>query len=216
MERQVPYLTEPEAHAAFGKGLDSSNLSVEVFPMRIHLSRNQIDSALPRAGAGIEKYHWLQSRVDKSVSFYRSAKFRRRFNGFYRIRRGEVWQDAYFRLMGEAHRKRYTFSAILRKLHQATGRYEASFASKMYATLNPDAPVIDSIVLKNLRLRLPYATQPNRIAGIIKIHEHLQEYFASYLGTADGQYLVRSFDHRYPKSGITNVKKLDFVLWQTR
>ncbi len=39
---------------------------------------------------------------------------------------------------------------ILSEIFKNTGRVEASFASKLYATLYPDYPFIDSIVLNNL------------------------------------------------------------------
>ena len=49
-----------------------------------------------------------------------------------------------------AKRDELKFDVVLDLLHQETNRYEASFASKLIATINPSMPVIDSIVLKNL------------------------------------------------------------------
>jgi hypothetical protein len=118
--------------------------------------------------------------------------------------------------MGDAQKGSYSFKKILVKLCRATGRYEASFSSKLYATLNPTAPVIDSIILKNLRRRLPYANQGKRFERIVELHGELHKELRGYLATADGKFLVGAFDAIYPNSGITNIKKLDLVLWQAR
>lgn len=88
--------------------------------------------------------------------------------------------------MGRAKREQLQFDSVLDLLHQATNRYEASFASKLFATLNPSAPVIDSVVLKNLGLRLPYATTPDRALQICKLHHTLAWTFAGFLDTESG------------------------------
>jgi hypothetical protein len=38
----------------------------------------------------------------------------------------------------------------------------------------------------------------------------------SFLRTDDGKYLVTQFKARHPRSGLTPLKMLDLVLWQTR
>ena len=58
----------------------------------------------------------------------------------------------------------FDFSLTLVELFAATGRIEASFASKLHATLHPNAPVTDSVVLENLGLRLPAVAVPDRLA----------------------------------------------------
>ena len=54
------------------------------------------------------------------------------------------------------------FPEALRALRERTGRLEASFASKLVATLDPNKPVIDKFVLSNFNLRLPYHGAANR------------------------------------------------------
>src|SRR5688572_1289175 len=113
--------------------------------MTIQLSAEQIDAALPRIGRGLDKYLWLQTAT-ASERFFDDSTFRRRFNHFYRVRRGVEWQNSFYGVMGNAQKERSSFAEILGVLHKTTGRYEASFASKLFATLNPTAPVIDSVV----------------------------------------------------------------------
>lgn len=182
----------------------------------IILTQKQIDVALPKLQQGLEKYLWLQGKVIEQSTFYNDTEFRRKYNHFYRVRRGSVWQDVFYKLMERAKHEQLQFHVVLDLLHQSTNRYEASFASKLIATINPSMPVIDSIVLKNLGLRLPYPTIANRIQHICKIHQRLTDMFDAFLGTEDGKYLVKQFKTKYPSANITEVKMLDLVLWQTR
>lgn len=183
--------------------------------MPIQLSTAQIDAALPRVEAGLKQYLWLQSRVSIEP-FSEDGEFRRRYNHFYRVRRGVAWQNAFYGLMARANREQLQFQVVLDLLREATGRYEASFASKLIATLQASKPVIDSVVLKNLGLRLPSPTAPDRASKICKIYIELERLFAAYLHTSDGKYLVQEFNRVYPNTDTTDEKKLDLVLWQTR
>ena len=184
--------------------------------MAIEISRAQISAALPRVQEGLERYLRLQAQVASDRSVWEDRTFRRRFNHFYRVRRGRAWQDAFYGLMGRAAKEQLQFRAVLDLLHMKTDRYEASFVSKLIATLNPNLPVIDSVVLKNLGLRLPWHGALNRAAGIVEVYEELTGVFAHFLGTTDGRHLIDQFQTAYPTADITEVKMVDFVLWQHR
>ncbi len=108
------------------------------------------------------------------------------------------------------------FSDILDRLYKATGRYEASFASKLLATVEPSMPVIDSIVLRNLNLRLATSHSKDRAAHICQLHTTLLACFKEFLSTENGKYLVQCFLETYPDAEVTEIKMLDLVLWQTR
>jgi hypothetical protein len=118
--------------------------------------------------------------------------------------------------MDQAKREQLTFDQVIHRLHQATGRYEASFASKLIATLHPSKPIIDSVVLRNLKLRLPLPGSHDRAAKIDALHQQLGNLFVAFSQTKQGQYLKAQFNLAYPKTDITDEKKIDFVLWQTR
>jgi hypothetical protein len=101
-------------------------------------------------------------------------------------------------------------------LSNATGRLEASFSSKLLATANPNRAVLDSFVLKNLGLKLPYASAKNRQIRIVNVFQELEEKLIAILGSEIGKYLVKSFIVMYPQAEITETKMLDLVLWQIR
>ena len=151
--------------------------------MKIGLTAEQIDRALdrPEARGGLKKYLGLQFEVKGSNGFYDKPDFRRHFNHFYRVRRAEPWRNAFYALMGRALKERLGFPAVLALLHKGTGRYEASFASKLVATLDPSKPVIDSIVLGNLGLRLPATNVPDRAERLCKVYDQIVECFSDFL-----------------------------------
>lgn len=181
----------------------------------ILLDRCQVDDALPRIEAGLAQYLSLQAdlhRLDVSAD----RDFQRRFNRFYRVRRGTDWQWRFYALLERGKRDPTDFTEVLRALHAATGRYEASFASKLVATLYPDRPVIDRFVLANAGLRLPGPSAKDRPGEILACYVGLQHAFAVFLRSPTGTYLVESFLRRFPGRSVTAVKMLDLVLWQTR
>lgn len=184
--------------------------------MPIELTRSQIDIALPKVKEGLSKYLWLQEEISNNQNAHEDPNFRRRFNHFYRVRRNAEWQSTFYGLMGRAKTNALGFNSVLDALHHATGRYEASFASKLIATIFPSEPVIDSVVLGNLGVALPQAGDPNRVSGLCQVHQRLKSLFDAYLKTKAGLYLVDEFKRVYPSARITEIKMLDLVLWQTR
>jgi hypothetical protein len=181
----------------------------------IQLDADAIEGALPRVASGLRKYQRLQADLHRT-DVSRDVAYQTAFNGFYRVRRDVTWRAAFFQQLEAAKAATPPYATVLTALRQATGRVEASFTSKLVATIDPSMPVIDSVVLKNLRLRLPPATAPDRIERIVGVHDRLREEFASYLATDRGRHLVTRFEEMYPGSGVHPVKRLDLVLWQTR
>lgn len=181
------------------------------------LTRPEIDEAMRKLAPGVAKYREIRRQVRKRPRFAYERAFQRAFNGFYRVRgRDAAWQRSFYRLMAKCNRHPLPFSAVLKRLKQSTSRCEASFASKLIATLDPHQPVIDSVVLGNLKLPLPPPNHPHRLKRIQRIHEELTRRYRRFLTTANGKYLVRSFKRTHGEKGITHMKMVDFVLWQAR
>lgn len=181
----------------------------------LKLTTSQIQSALPRVSVGLAKYVWLQRELPvRDVSD--DVDYQKRFAGFYRVRRNSQWRLAYFLILERAKSAPVSFAEALRALHATTGRVEASFASKLVATVDPDQPVIDSVVLRNLGLRLPAAAASNRFAQLCDLHNRLGELYSAYLVSDAGRDLVALFRVAYPASQVTDIKILDLVLWQSR
>jgi hypothetical protein len=105
---------------------------------------------------------------------------------------------------------------IRSNLGKATDSYEASFASKLLPTIEPSMPVVDSIVLGNLNLKLPWSNSKDRFAPDLHASLLTDRLFNEFLSTQNGKYLVHRFHAMYPHTNVTEIKMLDLVLWQTR
>lgn len=183
----------------------------------INLNYKQIEKALPKVKQDLAKYLWIQNNV-YSRNIYKDKEFQRKFNVFYGITpfRNEEWQKIFYKLFETNKNQRVDFRDILNKFYKKTGRIEASFISKFVATINPKLPIIDSVVLKNLKLKLPYTRTENRITKTVKIYLILTQSFTMFIKTKNGKYLIKRFIEEYPNADITKVKMIDLILWQTR
>lgn len=180
----------------------------------LHLTKEQIDATLPKIKGSLTGYLWLQNEIVlRDVS--KDRDFQRKFNAFYRVRRNTEWQKDFYKLMEASKRDETGFGKVLNDLYGKTGRMEASFVSKLIATINPELPIIDSIVFNNLGLTLPNATMKNRSQIIIGLYDSLTSELNGFLQTENGRYLVHQFEEMYPNK-ISEVKMLDFALWQIR
>jgi hypothetical protein len=180
------------------------------------LDEATLERVLPLVRPGLDKYCWLQTSLPRTDVAHDRA-FQKRFNGFYRVRRGAVWQSAFYTLLEQQKSQPQSFTRVLRALYAATGRIEASFASKLAATVDPDQPVIDAFVLTNLGLRLPHVRSlEERLEGIDVLRLRVARIFADYLSSEMGRYLVTRFEEFYPDRHLTKVKMLDLILWQSR
>ena len=181
----------------------------------IEITKEQIDCALLRIEDGLMKYISLQNDL-KNTDVSKDRAYQKRFNHFYRVRRNSSWQSQFYKLLQEKKNEKITFSEALKSIHAKTSWYEASFASKLVATIHPDKPVIDKFVLENAGLKLPYPSSKDREKKIVSVYDQLEEKFKEFLGTENGKYLIEKFGTKFPNKNITKVKMLDFVLWQIR
>ena len=97
-------------------------------------------------GLGLDRYADIIHRDPASSAFQRA------FNGYYRIRRNEEWRQHYYDLFVKAKVERFSFEQIITELFRLTGNVEASFSSKMLATIDASKPIWDQYVLQNLGL----------------------------------------------------------------
>lgn len=183
----------------------------------IILNRAEINSVLFNANLerGLLRYLKIQD-LFRRIDVSKNIEFQRLFNGYYRVRRGLDWQRKFYSIFQVARRDRLTFGEILARLQKKTGRAEASFGSKLMATIDPKMPVIDKFVLQNLGLRLPSVGAIDRLEKIVEIHKQIKLQMTSFLRTSNGKYLIQQFKKHFPDARITSIKMLDLVLWQTR
>lgn len=166
----------------------------------------------------VAKYGRLQAMV-LQVDVSLSGEFQKLFNGYYRAgRRKAEWYSSFYQLFEEAKKSPTpTFSGLLQTMRDRTGHVEASFVSKMLATLRPSEPVIDSVLLGHAGLKLPHAYDRERLSQCARVHQELKCILERVTQSPNGRNVITEFDGRFPDLlGISAIKKLDFVLWQIR
>jgi hypothetical protein len=180
-----------------------------------NLTAHQITTALGRIDRGLSQYFWLQERV-RSCDVRQNQEFQTRFVVFYRVRRNALWKTNYFALLERAKVTGIDFSAALAELMRLTGNIEASFASKLVASLDPSTPVMDKFVLEYFGLRLPNWGSPDREAKVVGVYRELCGRYGQLMQSPMGTMIGELFDRKYPGRAISELKKVDLVLWQTR
>ncbi len=165
---------------------------------------------------GLIKYQTIMDRF-RRVDVSTDSDFQMLFNGFYRVRqRDEKFYETYYQFM-EKHKKHgTTFEKTLKHLHTELDRIEASFSSKLVATISPDMPIWDEFVLDNLTLKKPQQNSRNRFEDTILLYTQIHNWYRDYVKSPSGKQIIRVFDETYPRAGISDVKKVDFVLCQIR
>ncbi|GAB3745665.1 hypothetical protein [Spirosoma pomorum] len=182
---------------------------------------NHIDEILPRLAWPVERY---RQTIDGLVScnVATDQAYRRNFIRFYQMRlpRAKAYDD-YFdileRLKGQQDiDTTEVLAVVLEELQIKTGRIESSFASKLIATLNPNLPVVDSIVLSNMGIRLPAYNASARKEKVIAIYRELTTRLNQMIQDKRFIGLKTRFVLAYPDYSFTDLKILDLLIWQLR
>lgn len=166
-----------------------------------------------RVEIGIQKYNWIMTRVRES-DVSSDPFFQKTFNGFYRIRQrpASFYQCFYQYLEENKNNRQLTFENVVSHFYQETSVIYASFSSKLLATVNPNMPVWDKFVLQNLGLRAPYYYEKERLHKTILLYQKICDWYH----TEDAAEKLIQFNLRFPNVDITDVKKIDLMLWATR
>jgi len=178
--------------------------------------KSRIISALETVDQGVFKYQKIMNALN-AVDVSNDRDFQNLFNGFYKMRqRKEDYYKAYFKYLEENKNSPVKYADVLMHFYTKFKRVEASFASKLVATIDPSRPIIDKYVLKNLDENLPYTYARNRISRIIDIYLTVEMKMLELCQSPVGQETIALFDLKFPQNTISSMKKLDFVLWKIR
>jgi len=173
--------------------------------------------AIEKAKDGINKYLEIMNlfyKCDVSQDRY----FQRKFKHFYRItHRSHNWYETYFSYMECQKGKCIEFADVLIHLYKHLNRCEPSFSSKFVATMNPNNPIWDKHVLEYFKLKAPSYGTVNRINKSITLYKTLQDKYDNLLKTKEADMMIQAFNKLINDNDqITDLKKVDFVLWQMR
>jgi len=166
----------------------------------------------------IAKYCDLLQRSSK-INVANDRAFQKAFTAFYRVRRDDEWRQYYFKLFEELKNRKTapSFGEIQLRLFQHCGQIESSFSSKMLATIDPNMPIWDSYILKNLGLKLKGRTKEERLSCAVVLYESICNWYTDFLKTDEAKEMLDLFNETFPEfDRITPLKKIDFILWAMR
>ena len=172
----------------------------------------------------------------KKKSFSKDPDFREtyiNFYGMYRCKFSGDFYDLYFTTLedminnkADTTNTEEVYKNLLKMFYfnkKGSKRVEASFSSKLLATVDPDKPVWDGNVFSRLGMSKPVVykndkkEQIRRTASRYKdLEDKLRE---EYLNTRKGEDCIYVFneafkdEHKDWLKQITPMKKIDFVLW---
>lgn len=176
----------------------------------------EVEISLPKIKSGVDKYINIMDKLNL-CNVSENMDFQKAYNGFYRIRqRKPEFYKSYYDYMESCKNETVTYSNVITHFYNQFNRIEASFSSKLLATSNPDMPVWDSIVLRNLGLKPPAYYKANRLENVISLYSEIVNWYREYLKTPNSIEVIKVFDSIYPNTKITDVKKIDFALWSIR
>ena len=193
--------------------------------------KNDLKSIMknPQLTKGVNAYRMIKDRFELAVNKTQPA-FKQRgidqdiifvsvFKEFYGLK-GPMYDDVfingYFNLFNAYladYRKTHNvpkYDDVLKKLRDIPNNgkktYQPVFATKLIHTFNNNAPIYDSVV-------------GDEHFGYSRSNFDYKKYCSEikqYANSSEGKKIIKAFDRCFPKSGITKVKKIDFVLWVDR
>ena len=180
------------------------------------MDQAKVELALTKVDSGLKKYMGIMTDFH-NVDVSKNLEFQKNFNGFYRIRqRTTDFYSEYYDYMEKNKTNNVTYAETLTHFYNRLNRIEASFSSKLIATLNPEMPVWDIYVLKNLGLRKPSYTSKDRLRQTIDLYQSVCDWYEEFLRTNDAKILINCFNKKFGDTNISDTKKVDLVLWQMR
>lgn len=164
----------------------------------------------------LDKYKYLRENLYK-CDVRTAIYYQKRFDAFYRVRRDEKWRNIFFNYFESIkNNKDIRFEDILNHLYKKTGNIEASFSSKMLATINPNMPIWDQYILSNLSLNVEGKTKKERLDNTIKTYYKIVEIENEKLKEKDIKQTVAEFKDYFSEYNLSDIKILDYILWNNR
>ena len=182
----------------------------------IHIDAKSVIETRIAESMGFDKYKKIMDWV-RRTDVSSDREFQRTFNSFYRVRRNEEWRRAYYNLFEEVKNSKPSFEYIIRTMYKETGNIEASFSSKMIATIDPNMPIWDRYVMQNLCLELKGKTKKDQLECAVGLYDQMVAWYGDFLKTVNGRDCIAEFDKTLPGyTWMSDVKKIDFYLWSIR
>ena len=138
------------------------------------------------------------------------------FNSFFRVRREDGWRKIFYSYFQKVKNKKdLKFEDILWHLYKETGNIEASFSSKMLATINHDMPIWDKFIVKKYEIKVS-GKKEERVKDTIKKYYDILEKEKEELENEEMKEAIKEFKKDFGEYNLSKIKILDYILWNNR
>ena len=177
------------------------------------ITNEQVKDIMPNLRKSCDKYYFLMELFNHTnVSL--DKDFQRLYNGFYRMGwRNQEYYNYYFYLLEESKKDQPSFLTILNSIYSKTGQLEPSFSSKLLHTCKPHMPIWDKYILQNLNIK---DHSKRNLSNCDQTYEKIEQKYITMLMLQQIKEWLQIFDNYYKGNKLTDVKKIDFILWQIR
>ncbi len=164
----------------------------------------------------LNKYNYLRKEL-YNCNVSEDKEYQTTFNAFFRVRRNKNWRKIFYTYFEEnKNNKNITFDEILDYMFKKTKNIEASFCSKMLAIINPNMPIWDQYVIKNLKLKVEGKTKKEKLESTKKVYKQIIEIEKEKLQDKDVKESVNEFKNFFSEYNLSDIKALDYLLWNSR
>ena len=159
----------------------------------------------------LNRYDFLRTQLPL-VNVGQDTDFQRTYSGLFQLRyMAQQHRSAYFGMMEqEKNNAAHSFSTLLAAYHQQIGRWEVSFISKLIAIIDPNRPVWDSLVSKQLDLSLPLQRDQ---ASCAAAYAALEAKMRGLLQHALFPDVLTAFTTCFPNRPYQPMRILDVAIW---
>ena len=186
------------------------------------LHQKALATMTSRTPCPVATYRLIRRTVATSdLMVQESEPVRRRFNAYYGVRGNADWRARFYERFEAAKASPLSspelFEDILVRLEADTGRVEASFASKLVATLRPESPIIDSVVRAWLARQVAAPPFGGGVGPALAYYRWLNDVLSEAATSSQARAWDAVFADAFPvETGgepVSATKQLDFLIW---
>ena len=174
-------------------------------------------------GSDIKKYAEIIELLHTDTDISKDKKFQQLFNGFYKINQlNKQWYTNFYNYFESVKNSEPSFEQAVRDLYNLNNqsRVDASFCSKLIATINPDKPIIDQYIMWQMGYNTKFADGlkgEEKICYYINAYAEIENQYMAHIHDKAVIVAITDFDSKYPDyQWLSVIKKLDFILWSYR
>jgi hypothetical protein len=177
---------------------------------------NNIFTKVLEKQLGFDTYKDILDHIKKSKKIKTDDDFQKMFNSYYKIRRNAAWRQIYYSFFeNNKNNAKLTFDKTIDYLYDKTKMVEASFSSKLLASINTKMPMLDSNVLRNLDLNINGSGE-EKLQNAKEVYKKIRKKYDDYENNFRSNFnkAIAIFDTYFPNNQkISNTRKLDYLLW---